>query len=169
MIPFPWSSRSIFFLVALLCTGLLGFALVLEYFVNLVPCPLCIVQRFFYALILIIALLAYSGWFQSVNTRVYGGIIFALSVLGGAVALRQVWLQHFIPLDTDPTRCGVFFGSFIQSVLLALGGLGNCAIVDWTFLSLSIADWSFLCFLLLSFAGLFLVLWKSPMKGVLVD
>ena len=40
--------------------ALLGFAFVLEYFVDLVPCPLCIVQRFFYLFIGVSALVGLS-------------------------------------------------------------------------------------------------------------
>lgn len=150
--------KTIFLSVVLFCAALLGFALVLEYFVNLVPCPLCIVQRFFYFLIGAAALSGYYGWFRGIGPRIYGGIITALSLLGGVVALRQVFLQRFAPLETDPTRCGVFFGPFIEGVLRALGGLGNCGIIDWTFIGLSIADWSLLCFVLLASSGTWLLL-----------
>ncbi|MEK7494276.1 MAG: disulfide bond formation protein B [Patescibacteria group bacterium] len=156
------TSRNIFLGIILFCGGLLGFALVLQYFVDLIPCPLCIVQRFFYFLIGMVALSGYYGWFRKVSVRVYGWKIVLLSLLGGAVALRQVWLQHFSG-PVDPTRCGVLLGSFVESVILSLGGKGSCAVIDWTFLGLSIADWSLLCFGFLLIVGLYLV-WKHTDK-----
>lgn len=121
------------------------FAFILEFFVNLVPCPLCIVQRFFYLLIGLVAVsagLRLFSWFTEGRTAALIGLC---ALLGGGTAARQVWLQHFPP-ESDPTRCVVSFGSFLDSVILALGGAGNCAIVDWTFIGLSIAEWSLIWF-----------------------
>ena len=42
--------RLAYFLGALACIGLLGYAYVLQYFQGQDPCPLCLVQRVFYAL-----------------------------------------------------------------------------------------------------------------------
>ncbi|MCW1888721.1 MAG: disulfide bond formation protein B [Candidatus Moranbacteria bacterium] len=130
-------------LFLMVSTGaLLGFAFVLEYFVDLVPCPLCIVQRFFY---LFIGISALVGLFASLSSRLIGGVVVLWAIIGGGVALRQVWLQHF-PTITDSTGCAVSFGSFLDSALFALGGRGNCGIVDWTFLTFSIAEWSLVWF-----------------------
>jgi protein dithiol:quinone oxidoreductase len=132
--------------------GLLGFAFVLEYFVDLVPCPLCIVQRFFY---LFIGVSALVGLLAKLGARLVGGLVVLWSLVGGAVALRQVWLQHF-PTITDSTGCAVSFGSFLDSALFALGGRGNCGIVDWTFLTFSIAEWSLVWFILFTIVGIWL-------------
>lgn len=133
--------------------GLLGFAFVLEYFVDLVPCPLCIVQRFFY---LFIGISALVGLFTKVSSRFVGGGVVLWAIIGGGVALRQVWLQHF-PTITDSTGCAVSFGSFLDSALFALGGRGNCGIVDWTFLTFSIAEWSLLWFVIFLGIGGYLI------------
>ncbi len=160
MFPVRFSSqfaRSSLVLVALACAGLLAFAYILEFFVNLVPCPLCIVQRFFFLLVGLVALfggLRLLGWFTVGRSALLIGLF---SLAGGSVALRQVWLQHFPP-ESDPTRCTVSFGSFLDSVILALGGAGNCAIVDWTFLGLSIAEWSLLWFAAFLFYAIWLAL-----------
>lgn len=141
------TENTLLFLVV--STGaLLGFAFVLEYFVDLVPCPLCIVQRFFY---LFIGISALVGLFTKLSSRVVGGLVMLWSILGGGVAMRQVWLQRFGTVS-DSTGCAVSFGSFTDSFLFALGGRGNCGIVDWTFLTFSIAEWSLLWF------GIFLVI-----------
>ncbi|OGI21385.1 MAG: hypothetical protein A2808_00015 [Candidatus Moranbacteria bacterium RIFCSPHIGHO2_01_FULL_55_24] len=157
-----FSPKRAFLLVVGACAGLLVFAYILEFFVDLVPCPLCIVQRCFYLAIGVTALVAAFGWIRQLSVRLAGGIITALALLGGGIAMRQVWMQHF-PQVTDPTRCGVSFGSFFDSVILALGGAGNCGIVDWTFLTLSIAEWSALCFLGFAVAGLWFV-WRGSQE-----
>ena len=63
---------------------------------------------------------------------------------------RQVWLHH-LPPDKVP-QCGpdLFFmlDNFPLSRTLKtlISGTGECAVVDWTFLGLSIAEWSLLWF-----------------------
>ena len=140
--------------------GLLGFAFVLEYFVDLVPCPLCIVQRFFYLLIGITALLALiPATARFINTRITGILVSVWAIIGGSVAMRQVWLQH-LPQTEDATGCAVSFGSFLDSALYALGGRGNCGIIDWTFISFSIAEWSLCWFVVFIFIGMCLIFSK---------
>lgn len=139
-------------ITALFCGGLLLFALALEHFVELTPCPLCIAQRVFFLLIGLTALVVWK-WPQAVGKKVAGVKITAYALLGGAIAARQVWLQWY-PENLDPTRCGVSFGSFIDKFLQALGGTGDCAKVDWTLLHLSIAEWSLLSFIALFLVGL---------------
>ncbi len=134
-------------LMAVFCAFLLAAAFVLEYFVALTPCPLCIAQRIFFFLIGAVAL-AFVWWPSGVSQKIAGIKMAAFALLGGAIAVRQVWMQWY-PASIDPTRCGVSFGSFIDQFLQALGGTGDCAKVDWTFLHLSIAEWSALSFLAL--------------------
>ena len=141
------SSRLVAIFTMLFCGYLLIFAFVLEYFVELTPCPLCIAQRIFFFLIGLTAA-AFLVFPKTFTEKIVALKITSFTLLGGAIALRQVWMQWY-PGTIDPTRCGVSFGSFIDQFLLALGGTGDCAKVDWTFLTLSIAEWSFLSFVLL--------------------
>lgn len=143
--------------MAIFCACLLAFAFVLEYFVALTPCPLCIVQRIFFFLIGAVAA-SFLWWPKVVTKGIVGIKITIYALLGGAIAVRQVWMQWH-PGNLDPTRCGVSFGSFIDQFLQALGGTGDCAKVDWTFLHLSIAEWSALSFSVLLLGGLWFLFW----------
>lgn len=134
---------------------LLGFALVLEHFVELTPCPLCIAQRIFFVLIGLVAL-SFLLFPKVVTTSIMGIKMTLYALIGGAIAARQVWMQWY-PENIDPTRCGVSFGSFIDQFLQALGGTGNCALVDWTLIGLSIAEWSLLSFILLLCVGIWFI------------
>lgn len=145
-------------LTAIFCAFLLAFAFVLEAFVALTPCPLCIAQRFFFVLIGLVAVVLL--WWPKILTKGLVGLKIAVyALLGGAIAARQVWMQWH-PQAIDPTRCGVSFGSYIDQFLLALGGSGDCATVDWTFLTLSIAEWSFFSFVVLFLAGCWFI-WQG--------
>ena len=149
----------------LMCTVLLGFGYYLQYVRGLEPCPLCLLQRgFFYAVLLTFLVAALHG------PRGKGGI--AYGVLGGlfaaggaAVASRQVWLQH-LPADKVP-QCGpdLFFMlenfPLSQTLKKLVSGTGECAVVDWTFLGLSIAEWSLAWFVALALYAAWLALRSS--------
>ena len=143
----------LFLMVVPLC--LLGFGFVLEYFVDLVPCPLCIVQRFFFLGIAIVALGAWLN--KNLQQKIVGILTSLLALVGGVVAARQVWLQHLPQPMESSTGCAVSFGSFLDTVLYALGGRGNCSVVDWSFLTFSIAEWSLLWFVIFLSIGVYLM------------
>jgi disulfide bond formation protein DsbB len=151
------TTRTGFALPALACALLLGFGYFLQYAQGLEPCPLCLVQRgFFYAVLAVCLVAALHG-----RGRTFYAALAGLFAIGGAgTAARQVWLQH-LPPDKVP-QCGpdLFFmlDNFPLSRTLQtlISGTGECAVVDWTFLGLSIAEWSLLWFvgLALYFVGL---------------
>lgn len=156
--------RFVAWVTVLFVTYLLVFALALEYFVELTPCPLCIAQRIFFFLIGLAAAF-FLTFPKFVTLRITGFKITVYALLGGAIAARQVWMQWY-PGVIDPTRCGVSFGSFLDRFFQALGGTGDCAVVDWTFITLSIAEWSFLSFVALLCIGLWFLLVLSPQDRV---
>ena len=91
------------------------------------------------------------------------GSLAALFALGGAGAAgRQVWLQH-LPPDKVP-QCGPDLAFMLKNLPLSrtleklFTGTGECAVVDWTFLGLSIAEWSLAWFLALFAYALWLAL-----------
>ena len=132
------------------CLLLLGFGLYLEHAQGLEPCPLCIFQRIAYIAITVIALIAAIHNPQNVMRMVYNGLLIITSLIGAGIAGRQTWLQH-LPPELVP-ECGpgleymleVF--PFQQAISMILKGSGECAEVQWTFLSFSIAEWSLVCF-----------------------
>jgi len=87
-------------------------------------------------------------------------------VIGGAIAGRQVWLQH-LPADQVP-ECGPGLEFMLEVYPLAeviktaLRGTGECATVVWTFLGGSIAEWSLACFAGLAVAYAVLLVRFSP-------
>lgn len=161
-----------FALPALACAALLGFGYYLQYVEGLNPCPLCLVQRgFFYAVAgtcAIAAIHAPRAW----GRTVYGLVAALFAVGGAATAARQVWLQH-LPPDQVP-QCGpdLYFmlDNFPLSRVLKtlVTGTGECAVVDWTFLGLSIAEWSLGCFVALFVYALWLAL-RRPKAATAAD
>ena len=140
------SSRAGFGLGAAVCAALLGFGYYLQYARGLEPCPLCMVQRgFFYALMAVFLAGAIHAP-RRAGTAVYSILALLFALGGAATAGRQVWLQH-LPKDKVPA-CGPDLFFMLQNLPLSrtlqrlFYGSGECAVVDWSFLGLSIAGWS---------------------------
>jgi disulfide bond formation protein DsbB len=82
------------------------------------------------------------------------------------VAGRQTWLQH-LPADQVP-ECGPGLEFMIEMyapfevLKRVLQGTGDCAKVDWTFLSFSIAEWALFCFSLILFTAF--IQWRAARR-----
>jgi len=145
------SFRAIFALISAGCIALLAYGYYLQYFQHLEPCPMCIFQRICYFGIAVCAAVAVIHHPGRTASRVYSCIVAILALTGAGIAARQTWLQH-LPPDKVP-ECGpgldfmLEMYSFSEAILNVLRGTGECAVVDWRFLTLSIAEWSVICFL----------------------
>lgn len=146
--------RLAFALGALVCIALLGYAYYLQYVTGLEPCPLCMVQRFFFYAVMVVFILAAIHGPRNRGTLVYSVLITLFALGGAAAAGRQVWLQH-LPPDKVP-QCGPDLFFMLENFPLSrtweklFYGTGECAKVDWTFLGLSIAGWSLVWFIALA-------------------
>ncbi len=163
------SSRQVFLLIAIACAALMGVALYMEHVMGLVPCYLCIVQRVFVVSTGVIALATVLHNPGATGIRLWG-LLTALSAgVGGGFSIRQLWLQS-LPEDQVPA-CGppadflMERFSFREWLPLLLRGDGNCAVVDWSFLGLSIAGWLLVCFVAIIAASLWQVARPVVAKG----
>lgn len=161
--PFVSHPRQILALIALACVAMLAYGMYLQHVVGLEPCPMCIVQR--YALVLVALVAGVSAFFKR-HFWLYAGVIKmgVLAAFGAFVAARQSWLQWNPP---EIMSCGRDFFGMIEAfplrraIPMIFRGTGDCSVIDWTFLGLSIANWSFLCFA--AIAVLAVALWvKRP-------
>jgi disulfide bond formation protein DsbB len=151
---FPPSPRITNILIAAACACLIMAALVLQTMLALNPCPLCITQRVCVIVVGLIAFIAAIHNPAQTGVKIYACLQSLAAILGIAVAGRHVWIQS-LPADQVPA-CGpglqYMFANFpfMQALSLLLKGDGNCAVVDWTFLGLSIPAWVLVsCILLL--------------------
>jgi disulfide bond formation protein DsbB len=138
--------------LAALCFGLLAFGMYLQHVVGLEPCPMCIVQR--YALVLVgLAALGAAMVKAGALRLAFQGAMLLMAGLGAFVAARQSWLQWNPP---EVASCGRDLYGMIENfplqrvIPMVFKGSGDCAAVDWTFLSLTIANWSFLNFVFIA-------------------
>ena len=144
------SNRIIFTAISIVCIALLGYGYYLQFFEQLEPCPMCIFQRICYFLLAIVAGVAALHNPKKVGSRIYAVVCALLALVGAGIAGRQTWLQH-LPPDKVP-ECGPGLDFMLEmyplgeTIMKTLRGSGDCAVVDWRFLSLSIAEWSVICF-----------------------
>ena len=152
----------------LVCAGLIGYALYLQYYQGQDPCPLCLLQRVVYMALMALFLVAALHGPARAGALVYGGLLLVTAAVGTAIASRHVWLQH-LPKDRVP-ECGPGLEymlrkySPLKALEKALTGSGECAESGWSFLGLTIAGWSLVWFVLLgAFAAylMFLALRKK--------
>jgi disulfide bond formation protein DsbB len=130
---------------ALVCGGLIGFALYAQHGLGLEPCPLCVFQRVAVLALGFVFLAAYLHNPSGLGARVYGGLAVLASGAGIAFAWRQLWLQA-LPADQVP-ECGPGLNFIMdvfplwEAVTMVFQGSGDCAKIEWAFLGVSMAGW----------------------------
>jgi disulfide bond formation protein DsbB len=149
--------RLVYLVIFLVCTGLIGFALYLQHSLGLEPCPMCILQRYAFIAVGVMALAAAIQDPARLGRRIYSALLCVMAATGGGVAIRHVYLEHYPPKIFD---CGADVGFMLESFPLTqvlpmiFRGTGDCTKVPWRFLGLSIAEWSLICFALLIIAAI---------------
>jgi disulfide bond formation protein DsbB len=145
---FDTAPRRVLAAVAVTGVLMLCFGLYLQLVVGLVPCPMCIVQR--YALILVVLIAALAAAFPARGAHLAGAFLMLLAGgFGAFVAARQSWLQWYPP---EVASCGRDFYGMIENfplrraIPMIFKGSGDCTKIDWTFLGGSLANWSFVAF-----------------------
>jgi disulfide bond formation protein DsbB len=158
--------RLFFLAVFLICAGLLGFGLYLQEVVGLDPCPMCILQRYAFVAIGLVALAAaIHGPRPGLALKAYAILLSIFALIGGGTAIRQSWLQH------NPTKsqsCGADLEGLLENLPLSqalpkiFAGTGDCSIVSWTFLGLSIAEWALVWFAIILVATVWIAFFRKP-------
>jgi protein dithiol:quinone oxidoreductase len=148
-------SRLVFAAIFAACTGLMGFGLVLQHVVGLEPCPMCILQRYAFLVIGVVALIAAIHGPVGVGLKIYSLLIALAALAGGSVSIRQSLLQRFPPaeaLSCMASDLDFLLGNFplAQALPRIFSGAGDCAKVTWSLLGLSIAEWALVWFVVIT-------------------
>lgn len=154
------SPRRILLLMGIGSMTLLGVGYILQYAFGLIPCALCILQRGFFLAVGVTALI---GAWQKRGLKLYASVMFVLSLLGGLVALRNVYIQ-WVPQGLG-AKCLPLFASFMDAVTALFQATGDCSKRDWTLLGLSIPEWSLIAFVALLLVSGVLLIKKDPVTA----
>ena len=156
--------RPLFLFILLCCTGVLGYAQYLQHVEGLLPCPLCVAQRVAYWMLGLTALMAFLHKPKVIGRRIYGFLLSTLALIGAVIAARHAWLIRF----PEAFECGISpEEAFLNSLPIAawwpgmFEANGDCANIDWKFLTLTIPDWSLIAFAGLGILALYALLAKK--------
>lgn len=139
--------------------ALIGYALFLQEYRYLDPCPLCMTQRLAFYAMAAVFLIGGLHNPKTAASKVYASGVALFGLTGAALAGRHLYLQG-LPEDQVPA-CGpgleylienMPFAEVLRSMFL---GDGNCAEVVWTFLGLSMPGWTLIWFLGLTIGGVY--------------
>lgn len=157
--------RTIYFLELLTVMLLLGGSAYLEIYKNIIPCPLCLLQRLTLVVLGIIFLVGLLFNPRRVGYILLNLLSILVSLTGAVLAGRQAWLQYLPPHPGASCETSL---QYMLQVLPLREVLGNifqggteCARVNWQFLYLSLAEWSFVWFILFFLVGVWLLLRPS--------
>jgi disulfide bond formation protein DsbB len=162
------TKRLPFAAIFVMCAVLLGIGIYLQEEVGLDPCPMCIMQRYAFTLIGIVALVAAIHGPQGVVLKVYAVLLILLELAGGGVALRQSYIQHFPP---PVASCGTDLEFLVNTFPLSealprmFQGTGDCALVKWRLVGLSIAEWALVWFVIFVVFTAWFAFFRKPRRG----
>jgi disulfide bond formation protein DsbB len=152
--------RTLLAAVFLACLAIFGFALYLQHVEVLEPCPMCILQRYSFAMIALIALIGAIHNPGPIGAGVYGVLVLAGALTGAGIATRHSWLQRF---PSPSYSCGADLEYLLDTFPLAkalpaiFAGTGECSEVQWRMLGLSIPEWALIWFVLFAIAALVVI------------
>jgi protein dithiol:quinone oxidoreductase len=143
-------NRAVFAGIFLVIGGLVADAVFyLQGELALEPCPMCILSRYTFVAIAVVALVAAIHGPRNVALKVYGGLIALLGLVGIGISIRHSYLQHFPPPDV---ACGADLDFIVNTFPLSqalpkiFSGSGSCSKIDWVFLGLTIPEWALVWF-----------------------
>jgi len=150
--------RQVFLAIFIACAALIGFAIFLQERMGLEPCPMCILQRYAFVAIGLVALAAaLHGPARGAALKAYCLALVLFALVGGGTAIRQSWLQR----NPSPTQsCGQELEFYLENFPLSqalpkiFAGSGDCAEVKWKFLALSIPEWALVWFVFFTAAAI---------------
>lgn len=142
-------SRTLLLSIAAACFALLGTALYLQHGLDMLPCPLCVIQRYLFLAVAVACLV--GAWRAPLGATVVA-LLAALGGLGTAGKHLYVLAHPGLSCGIDPVE--TFLNKIPTATYLPFifkaDGLCEDALAPW--FGLSIPQWSFLWFGLFTLA-----------------
>lgn len=153
------SNRQILFAISSICFALIGVALYLQHAHDMLPCPLCVIQRY---LFLGVGLAALAG---AISGKLRAGAAVALlAALGGLYAVGK----HLYVIANPGFSCGIDpMETFLNKIPTAeylpwlFRADGLCAGATDGLMGLAIPQWSAIWFVVLTLLLVFVLLRKA--------
>lgn len=140
-------SKPLLLLIALACSAMLAVGLYLQLKLDMLPCPLCILQRYAFATVGLIALLTVA--LPERLVRIGAALTSIAALCGAGVAIRHLWVKAHpsVSCGIDPLETSLneiltarWFPALFQAD-------GLCTTEYEPILGLSIPSWALLWFI----------------------
>ena len=159
------SPRQVYFCVIVFCISSVGFALYMQNYEFVLPCPLCIFQRIG---IMACGLLAFAAAILPLPRwpRFWPTAISLAAIAGAGISIRHIQIQQSLATD-HPQSCGAGLGFMLENqsipsvISSVLAGHGDCTIIDWQFGFLTLPMMALGGFLLVLLCMLYLIFQSS--------
>ncbi len=161
-------TKALLIAIILACIGLLGFALYLQLVLDMLPCPLCVMQRYAFALI---ALASFAALIMPKLKRAAMSASLLFSLTGGGIAGYQLW-----SIAQPMGSCGVdslsdpmnsFFIAKLFPTMFQANGL--CETPYDPILGLSIPAWACVWFVVFAFTAVYLLVNKPKEHSIFAN
>lgn len=143
---------------ALACAGMLGYAIYAEKILGFIPCPLCMFQRVCIGALGLIFLIAALHPARRAGAAIYGVLMVIAAAAATWVAGRHVWIQHqphgVVPSCGAPLDTLLEMFPLLEVVRKVMTGGGECGVIDWIFLGISMPGWVLISAVALGLAGI---------------
>jgi protein dithiol:quinone oxidoreductase len=150
--------RKINLFAAVVCAAMVAYAIYSEKVLGYVPCPLCMFQRVCIGALGLVFLIAGLHPARRTGSLVYAVLIFLVAGAGAWVAGRHVWIQAqppgTVPACGAPLDALMDMFPLLEVVRRVMTGGGECGVIDWTFLGLSMPMWVLISAIVLGLVGL---------------
>ncbi len=139
-------AKPLLLLTALACIAMLAVGLYLQLVLEMLPCPLCILQRYAFAAVAVACLLTVA--LPAAATRMGAAIACVASLTGAGIAIRHLWVKAHpeISCGIDPLETAlnkVFIAEWFPTLFQADG---LCTTEYDPILGLSIPQWALVWF-----------------------
>jgi len=149
-----WSFRNQFLMGFVACAALLGYALYVQFQLQIQPCPFCIFQRIAFAMLGLVFLLGGAHAPRAPGARKAWALLALVpAAVGIGYSGRHSWVQ-LNPPELPSCGPGLNFiveqHSWLGAAKKVLLATGDCSAIDWQFLGLSMPMWCLLWFIALA-------------------
>jgi protein dithiol:quinone oxidoreductase len=160
-----FTPRVVFAFIFIAATALiLDAVFYMQDYLGLDPCPMCVLSRYTFTTIALVALVAAIHGPRGVALKVYSSLVALLALAGAGVSIRHSYLQRFPPAIES---CGTDLEFLLNTLPLSqalpkiFAGSGSCSSVHWKLLGLSIPEWALVWFVIFGA----LAVWVGFVRG----
>lgn len=148
----------------LLVCLLLSISVYLQVFENILPCPLCTLQRLSFVLLGILFFLSLFFPKKKPYQKILQAFMLLTSLAGLFFAGKNILLQHF-PSANQECSPGIQYllatFPFPEAVEKILAGSSDCSLRGFEFLFLDMAEWAFIWFFFFFLIVIYLLFSKA--------